>query len=86
MDLEYSVSLLHKQPNFSHYPGTREGLILILSMRTFCTGSVNACSTQAEHEFIISPVWKDLSGGTIEHLIIPSIHREASMSLHASPA
>ena len=89
MDLEYLISFLHGQPNFIHYPGAREGAILILGMRAFLTRSVTASSKQAEHEFIITTVGEDgmvnLSGGTIEHLIRPSTLKHASMSLHASP-
>jgi len=59
MDLDYPIPFLHSQPNFIYYPGTREGAILILGMRTFGTEGVNACSTQAEHEFTITSVGKD---------------------------
>ena len=59
MDLGYPISLLHIQPIFIHYPGTGEGAMLILCMRTFHTGGVNAYSKQAEHEFIITPVGKE---------------------------
>jgi len=38
MGLEYPISFLHNQPNLIHYPGTSEGTILILGMRTFRTG------------------------------------------------
>jgi len=34
MDLEYTLSLLHSQLHIIHYPGTQEGSILILGMRT----------------------------------------------------
>jgi len=49
MDLEYSLYFLYSQLDFIHYPGTSEGAILILGMRTFRIGGVNACSTQAKH-------------------------------------
>ena len=59
MDLDYPISFLHSQPNFIQYSGTREGSILILSMRTFRTECVNTCSTQAEHEFIVTHLGKN---------------------------
>jgi len=60
LDLEYPVTLFQGQPHLTHYSRTGNRPLLILDMSTFFTGgSVNACSTQAEHELIIVSVWED---------------------------
>ena len=87
--LEYSLPLFHGQPDL-HYVHTGEGPLLILGMPTFFNGgSVNACSTQAEHELIITSVWKDRVipnfGRNDRTFDQASIARHASLSLHASP-